>query len=221
MRLAHATLALFFLALIFLGAQQAEAGHLAALPPSERLEYAIVRNRDQIGVQTLEFARVAPDELVVRIHASVALSFLGIPLYRYGHDAEEHWRAGSLVSFTSRTDSNGTPRQVNLQRIGDRLVGTYNSDNRNLPGDFIPASLWNPATIHQTVLLDPVKGVGRRVQIVDRGEERIVTRAGTIAAHHYSITGELAREVWYAANGQIVEVQVVADDGSKLTFVQR
>jgi hypothetical protein len=205
---------------LFQGAQGgAAAGDLAALPPPERYEYAIVRNGDQIGVQTLEFSRFGDDELIVRIHADVALTFLGIPVYRYAHDAEEHWRAGWLVSFKSRTDSNGKPRRVDLKRVGDILIGTYNNDPRELPGDFIPASLWNPATIHQTVLLDPVKGVGRRVRVVDRGEENVATKNGTVAAHHFSITGELAREVWYGPNGRVVQVQVVPDDGSTLTFL--
>lgn len=220
MRLVHTTIlaALLFL----LGASgSADGGEAVAVPPPGRYEYAVVRDGRQIGVQTLEFAPAGDDEFIVRIHADVAVTFLGIPVYRYEHDAEEHWRGGLLVRLQSRTDSNGKPRRVDLKRVGDRLVGTYNNDPRELPGDLIPASLWHPATIHQTVLLDAVKGVGRQVHIADRGKERIAVNGETVEAHRYSVTGELEREIWYGADGQIVRVQVISDDGSLVAYVPK
>jgi len=44
---------------------------------------------------------------------------------------------------------------------------------------------------------------------------------GEIEARRYKITGDLARELWYDAEGRWVRLALTARDGSKIDFLPR
>lgn len=193
---------------------------LASFPPTGRLDYKIVREGDEIGFLSFEFIRNG-DQLTVRTHAKIVVTFIGIPLYRFIHEAEEQWVRGKLRSLTSRSNDNGEPRQVAFRVDGDRLRGTYNGRVRDYPATLIPASLWNRETLRQTVLLDPIRGRDRPVTVVKKGEEAINIRGKAVTAYHYTITDKVPRDLWYDSDGELVQVQFLAKDGSVIRIVLR
>jgi hypothetical protein len=193
---------------------------LARFHPAGRLDYKIVRHGDEIGFLSIEFIRNR-NQLTVRTHAKIVVTFIGIPLYRFVHEAEEQWVNGKLLSLTSRSNDNGEPRQVAFRVDGDRLRGTYNGRVRDYPATLIPASLWNPETLHQTVLLDPIRGRDRQVTVIEKGEEAIKIKGQVVTADHYAITDKITRDIWYDSNGRLVQVRFSAKDGSEIEIVPR
>jgi len=212
------------LALAALAAWPTSAGSndlaLASFPPAGRLDYRVIRDGDDIGTQSVEFIR-KDDRLTVRTHVAVLVTLLGIPVYRFTHDAEEQWQNGQLASLTSRSNDDGEARQVAIRREGDRLRGSYNGRPVDYPGTMLPASLWHPDTVTQTLLLDPVKGRERQVSVADKGEETIEVRGAAVSTHHYAMTGQIVRDIWYGADGQIVQVRFPGKDGSQIAVVLR
>ena len=193
---------------------------LASFPPSGRLDYRVIREGDDIGTQSVEFIR-KDGTLTVRTNVNIVVTVVGIPVYRFTHAAEERWQNGQLVAFASQSNDDGEPRKVALKREGDRLRGTYNRRTVDLPATLIPASLWHPATVHQTVLLDPIKGRDRQVAVADKGMETVKVKGLPIQAHHYVMTGQILRDIWYGPDGQIVQVQLPGQDGSRIQLVLR
>lgn len=195
---------------------QAAEGWLAGRPPDGRLDYRITRAGAEIGQQSVEFRRDG-NGLVVRTHVEIDVSFLSIPLYRFRHDAVERWTEGRLVALSTSSDDDGKHREVELVAQNGRLMGRYNDNPVDLPGDLIPASLWHPETVTATVLLDPIRGRERKVEVADKGLETVKAGGGEIAARHYSMTGQITRELWYDADGRLVRVRFPAKDGSEIT----
>ena len=199
-----------------------EAGGDGTPPrPEGRLVYDVLRRGDDIGTLTLDFRPSGEGSLVVRTRMEIAVSWLSITVFRFRHDAEELWRDGRLVALSSRTNDDGRKRRVELRREGERLRGTYNGKARDLPGDLLPASLWHPGTILQSALLDPIKGRSREIDVRDRGEEKITVDGRAVVTHHYSITGQIKRELWYGPDGHLLQVRFPAEDGSEITFILR
>jgi hypothetical protein len=193
---------------------------LASFPPAGRLDYKVVREGDDIGTQSVEFIRNG-DRLTVRTHVNIVVTILGIPVFRFVHEAEEQWQNGRLIAFKSKSNDDGEPRAVALRLEGDRLRGTYNGRTLDLPATVIPASLWRPDTVRQTVLMDPIKGRDRQVTVLDKGIEKIKVRGKMLEAHHYAMTGQITRDIWYGPDGQIVQVRFPARDGSQIQVVLR
>ncbi len=205
------------LAILCLLALPAAGSELAGFPPSGKLVYAVIRDDDRIGTQTVEFRREA-DRLTVATRIDIEVSLLGLTVYDFHHEALERWQDGRLVALASKTDDNGEARAVEASSNGGKLAVTIDGEPREAPADILPASLWHPGTIKANALFDLVRGKVRRVSVTDLGVEEIVLRGAKMSAHRYAITGELKREVWYGPDGQIVRVRFAARDGSIVTL---
>jgi len=189
-------------------------------PQTSAVVYDVWREGAKIGTYSVDFLRDG-DKLTVHTRMSVDVSVLFISFYHFDHDAVEDWIDGKLVHYASKTDDNGAERDVLLTREGDRLSGRYNTAPVTLPADIIPCSLWNPATVDQKELLDPTQGRPMAVTVLDRGLERVKDGSEMVLARHYSITGDTHREVWYGADGIVVQAVYKAKDESLLTFTLR
>jgi uncharacterized protein DUF6134 len=202
------------------------SGQLSAQQPSDgfpapgRLEYSVIRDNECIGAETVEF-KADHDKYLVKTSADISLKvvFELITAYRFKHRSEEVWVDGKLVSVTSRTDDNGKRKILDVKREGELLKVSYNGKLRELPGGSIPASFWHPDTPLQTLFLDPVSGKPRRVSIEDIGVESIKIGSQELEAHHYSITGDIKRELWYAPDGKLLKYSFPAKDDSIIWVV--
>lgn len=190
------------------------------VPQDGRLIYEVLRDGETVGTQSFEFIR-RDDRLIVRQHVDIAIDLLFLFTYEFRHNSEEQWVDGRLVALTSRTNDNGKKRAVELRREGDRLRGSYNGEARDLPGSLLPASLWTPEMVRQSLLLDPIKGRSRQIAVTDKGEERISLPGGTVKARHYAITGQIEREVWYGPDGRLLQLRFSAKDNSEITAILR
>ncbi|MGH6932396.1 MAG: DUF6134 family protein [Dongiaceae bacterium] len=198
----------------------ADGVELASFPPPGQLKYTISRDGDQIGSQSVEFIRNGR-QLIVRSRVDIAVKFLGIKVYVFKHSAEEEWTNGQLTRLNSVTDDDGDDRKVDLVLEGDVLRGMYNGARREFPVGIIPTSFWHPDTVTQTVLLDQVKCRTRDVQITDKGIEQITIKGHKVGARHYSMTGQIKRELWYGPDGQLAMLRFPAKDGSEITVKLR
>jgi hypothetical protein len=195
------------------GAARAGVTVPEGFPPSGTLVYDVIRDNAVVGSNRVVFEN-ADGRITVRTAIDIVVSVVFVPVYRFTHRSEEVWLGGVLQSFKAQTDDDGRPRDIVLARDGDKLSGFYNGKPVELPGTLMPGSLWHPATIEQSALLETTKGRMREVAVEDLGMETLTLPSGAETAHHYSITGEMRREVWYGADGQVVQANFPAKDGS-------
>jgi hypothetical protein len=194
--------------------------HLADLPSAGRLNYDVIRRGEKVGAHSVVFSHKG-SHLAIKTRTEIAVELLGITLYRFHYEAEEDWVDGRLTHLTSRTDNDGETLTANLARSGGRIRGTCNGIILDVPADLLPISVWHPDFVHQSVVLDQYRCVQRKVRATDDGIERILVGARDVAAHHYAVSGEVQRDVWYSPDGQTLQVQLPAKDGSRITFVMQ
>jgi hypothetical protein len=207
----------YILAFLLLVAGPAAADP-GAFPPPGRFDYAVMRLGERIGTHTVEFRRDG-GSLTVATRIDIEVTWLGLTLFAFHHQAQEDWRDGRMVAFRSKTDDDGEARAVSATADGGHLAIVYNGQQREAPADILPASLWHPGTTTATQLFDPVKGKVRQVTVTDDGSEPVEVRGAPLEAHRFSIAGDLRREVWYGPDGQVVKVRFPSKDGSWVTLV--
>lgn len=191
----------------------AEAG-FSFTPPQGRFIYTITRDGDPIGTQRLDFLRDGDNRLTVITDVEIDVRMLGLSFYKFTQHTEEKWQDGVLQSLSSQTLDDGEERKVDLTRDGDRLKGSYNAKQRDVPGNLIPSTLWHPDAVKQTVVLDTVRARQHQVSVADKGEAALVLPIGQIEARHFAFSGELNRDVWYGPDGIILQAEMKAKDGS-------
>src|SRR5580765_1842916 len=137
-------------------------------PSDTTLNFAVLRNGDQIGTSTMHVHRDGPKtvaEIVTHIRVKIAF----VTVYRLDQSVTEQWTGGSLVEMTALTDDNGTVHKVGAKRAGDTLKVEAGGKTSEVDPAAIPASLWNAALVRQTVALDPQDGSVSPISVVDHG----------------------------------------------------
>ena len=161
--------------------------------------YDIIRGGNVIGHQTVHYTVAGPDMTVV-IDVAASLHALGIRVYNYEHHGTERWHDGQMVGLVTKTDDNGTPRQVNATR--DPATGWHGVTGQ--PAGMAPllaTSLWNSQTVTATRLLDRETGEVVPVHVTQAGDEALKLGSRQATAHKFDLAGVVSGTAWYDANG--------------------
>ena len=173
---------------------------MASVPQEGVIDFAVVRGGDRIGHHRVTFTPRG-DELIVDIDIRLDVSVAFINFYDYHHRNREVWRSGALAGFESTTDDNGRPNQVEVRRDGADVMIKGTAFSGPAPGDILPSSYWNPATIRAQSLINTQNGKVAKVTVTDLGDERITAAGRQIEARHYRLSGDVNVDLWYDNNG--------------------
>lgn len=183
----------------------ATAAQAATIPPNGHLDFDVIRKGKDIGDHSYSF-NGSGNAYSVRVTTDIAVK---VPLirttaYRFQHSSVESWSGGKLKAVKSATNDDGTPHELSTGGQG-----------------VLPASLWNDDILSASKLLNTIDGKVMNVRIADLGPEQVATARGQVAAHHYRLSGDLNRDLWYDADGNLAHVAFTADDGSTVTYVRK
>ena len=215
MRLGRKSVVIIGFALATAGSAATASAITADNAPSGSYVYQVSRQGDVIGEQRLTFEHQG-DNLVVTTDAKIDVKMLGLSLYGFDQHVEETWNKGKLVGVSSTADDDGTAKKVDMTLQGTQLVGQFNGKDRAAPLGIFPNSFWNEDSIKQHQILDTSRGKVRQVTIADKGKESLTLPFGAVSAHHYSVDGEMKRELWYDDKGVLVAGELLAKDGSTI-----
>jgi hypothetical protein len=191
---------------------------MAAGPSEAHLDFAVLRNGDPVGHHRIDLTPTSDGE-TVSVKTNVVVRAVYVPVYRFEHTGSEVWKNGRLVSLQSQTNDDGDKHTLaaiakdgHIEVVGDGVRSQADSG-------IIPASLWNSDLVKQMTLLNTLTGKKMAVSVADLGEDTIQSRGTAIKAHHYQVTGELQRELWYDPSGTLAQVKFKAKDDSDILYV--
>src|SRR5579862_7105285 len=83
----------------------------AQADPGSTISFAVMRNGEQIGTNTIQLHRNGA-ETTVQIVTHVAVKIAFVTVYRFDQTETERWVDGRLAALRSSTDDNGTVHRV-------------------------------------------------------------------------------------------------------------
>lgn len=177
----------------------------ANIPDDRQLQFDVVRKGKDIGDVSYIFrGNESSFQVQVTTDVAVQVPLLGANLYRFQQSSTEDWRNGKLSSLSSNTNDNGEKHNISAGAT-----------------QLIPASLWSARILQQSQLLNTVDGSVMAVQFRTVGKDVLNVRGKQIEATHYRISGDLTRDVWFDAKGELMRIQFVAEDGTAVTYVRK
>jgi hypothetical protein len=183
-------------------------------------DFLVLRQGDAIGAHRFSFSRRDGD-FVVEVAIDIAVSLLGMTVFRYTHRSRETWRDGWLHGLVSATDDNGNQVRIAAERSGGALRGHVNDVGFDVSGFIVPSSLWHRDTRQSRALFSTIEGRMKVVNIAALGPEEVEAGGARVGAEHYRITGELERDIWYGPACDIARVTFPAGDGSLITLARQ
>ena len=187
-------------------------------PGSEQLDFMVLKDGAPIGHHHIDVIRDG-DDVTVSVKTEIVVTVAYVPVYSFKYDGKEIWRSGRLISLRSTANDDGERHNLFVVAAGDHLDIQNEDGGSTADPRIMPATLWNPEVTKQSVLLNPQTGKPMQISVADLGEESITTRRGPLKTHHFKVSGDLERDVWYAPDGKLVQIRFKARDDSSIQYV--
>jgi len=187
----------------------------ATVPSDGALKFDVLRGGKTIGSHIMTFADGGQS---VDIKTKIAVKVVFITVYRFELDAHEDWKDGKLAALTSTSNNDGVKHTLSAKASGAGLAVTVDGKVTQADASIIPATLWREDTVNQSVLLNALDGSELNISVADKGQDFVEVAGAMVKAHHYVLSGDLERELWYDAKGVLVHIRLTGSDGSAVDY---
>lgn len=188
----------------------------AGMPAGDPANYVIKRDGKPIGTLKIDFRRDGKT-LVAKSHYTIQIKLLAIVLYRYDKHMTETYEDGQLVAYETDIDDNGTKTSVRVTRDGERLSIVHPKGRLTAPLGLYPSTYWPAATPTLTRMIDSSDGILIDVKTTEVATANLAIDGRTVDAKRYAMTGDLERDIWYAAeSGEWLKLKMKASDDSTI-----
>lgn len=188
-------------------------------PPVGTVVFGIEHSKyGDIGTHSLTFSRDGAD-LIVAVNVRIRVKLLFITAHSLVANRRETWRDGRLVAYRSNTVENNRPTDVSAREEGGRLVIDGPDGRAEAVGPVFPTNPWNPDIVNASLLMETKTGELLNVSVALAGEEDVPVAGRPVRTRKHVISGDLARELWFDAAGNLVQFRF-GRDGATLTFTR-
>lgn len=135
-----------------------------------------------------------------------SMSILGINLYSFSQDLNEHWKSGELQGMEGYTDDDGKKFNVSLERHPDEYSAVLNEKPVTLPHGAFPNSVWHYEITEQSLLFDLIDLKLMKVD-VKKSQETIKIDKKPFDADRFDFAGEWQATLWFDQDQQLLRLK--------------
>jgi hypothetical protein len=187
---------------------------LAMLSPVMAAEqvfhFDVSLDRKPIGTHRFSVRREGGGE---RIHsiARFDVRILGIPAYRYRHEATERWDGGCLAAMNATTNDNGRSLQVSGLRQDERFQLEQPAAT-SLPACLSAYAYWDrDRLLRQRALLNPQTGKLDALRVEAVGRETLEVKGESVQAERFRLhAAQNVIDLWYSLRGEWLRLESTA-----------
>jgi hypothetical protein len=198
----------------------AAAGEAQNVPPwPGRLGayvFEVTRDGKPIGTQTVTLKQDG-EVLTITTESAIAVKMLGIVVYRMHQVLTDTYRGKQLVVLATETKDPDGLHVGEISRDGNRWTGKNGKQSRDFECDCdVSSTMFHRDVLKGSSMIEITKGSARAVTIEDKGTEMLDLPEGAVQTRHFSVKGEIERDVWYDPAGNLVAAQQEGSDGSDI-----
>lgn len=170
--------------------------------PQTRLFDASVDGRE-LGRHRFELSG-SPDDFRVRSVADFRVRVAFVTLFRYEHEAREHWVDGCMVSLESTTNDDGTQQSVSAEAVETGFSIKTGQGGQTLDQDCAWSfAYWHPELREHTELINAQDGRLFEVEWTELGEQTLEVAGGTLETRAWALRNQkLDITIHYDAEGR-------------------
>jgi hypothetical protein len=186
----------------------------------DAMVFDVLRDGDKIGEHRLDFEHL-DGTLKVSVATEMEVSFAFVTLFRYEHKRVERWRDGELESLAGMTNDDGEEFEVSIVRKEGFYSRTVNGAEEEIKEPLSVDSLWSKDRLAAGKLFSVASGKSYRVRSNLLGWETIEAGGAAVEAEHVKLSGEVERDLWYGAAGDLLKVKYEGAEGETFEYVRR
>jgi Domain of unknown function (DUF6134) len=190
-------------------------------PEKQQLVYNVQHSKyGKIGTYTNTIEHQG-DMTSITTDAKLAVSVLGVNLYRQNISRREIWLGNRIVHFHGVTTENGKAVELIGKAEGDHFAIMTPNGTTNAPADVRLANPWSRQAVDGDVILTPDSG--RLETVTMTGKEQVTLNIGRrqVRTEHTQVLrggGPGRYDVWLDEKGTPIQFRVVGDDTITFTL---
>lgn len=190
-------------------------------PAKQQLVYNVEHSKyGRIGtyINTIEHRGETTN---ITTNAKLAVSVLGVNLYRQDISRREIWRGNRIVHFHGVTTENGKTVELIGKAEGDHFALTTPSGTTTAPADVRLANPWSRQAVDGDMIITPDKGQLEMVMLSSKQHETLNIGQRQVLTEHTQVLrggGPGRYDVWLDDKGTPIQFRVVGDDTITFTL---
>jgi hypothetical protein len=171
---------------------------------SESLNFRVLKDGEPIGYEKVEVIPTATGQTVkVETLTDVRVLFLQ---FHYDHQRTEQWQDEKLVSVETTTNDDGIhyTYQASFEQDCYAIAGK-GVGKRDACDSAWPLTLWSEDVTDKTALFSVINAEPYTVKTEKVGAETVVVEDREIPATHYTMSGDVTRDLWYDTDGKLLK----------------
>ena len=196
------------------GVAKLPGGRCDGSPGATASRLNILRDGSPIGHNVLDLDKQG-DATSVNMTSDIDVKIMFMSVYAYQYAGNETWTDDQLIAFKSQTNDNGTMHNVTVRPSGDKLELDADGHRSTIAKTTGLDDFWTPQLLSKPMVLDTSDGHGMNFVAEDLGMETITYHGAPRPAHHFRLTGDINRDLWFDADTP-VRFQIKARDGSMI-----
>ena len=195
----------------------------AALGSGQDYVFRVMLDDRDIGYHRFQVSSRG-DRETIQIDARFKVTFLAIPVYRYGHRNREIWHQGCLESIASATNDDGDEFSVEGRRRDRDFELSTLDGKREIESDCVMSfAYWNQDILEQDRLLNAQNGDYLPVDIEALGSGELKLPGRGVAADIYRLHNadeQIDITLWYAReDGRWLSLESRVEGGRVIRYL--
>ena len=186
------------------------------IPKNNKVKFDIIRKNKIIGNHEIIFSK-NKDEIIVETNINMEVKVLFIQAYKFLHESKEVWKDKNFVTFNGHTDFEDE-REYFIEGYEDKnnFYATGMDGKLKLDKNIIPSNFWNIEVLKQNEIFDIQKGIVRKIEVKNLGNEKIIVQGKEINCQKYILNASSNPKdkgpfpeytLWYNQNNELMKFQ--------------
>ena len=204
--------------------------HAFSIPENKKATYDIWRKNKVIGTHEILFSE-NNGILSIETKIDIEVKILFVTAYTFFHQSKEIWKNRKFVSIDGYSDFEDEREYFVKGEVRDGFLFASGMDGEiKLDKNLIPSNFWNIDVMYQSKIFDTQKGIVRKLNVKNVGEEIIIINNIEIQCTKFILNAnkhpkdkELFPEytLWYSKDKELMKFKFRSTKDNKIIKIIR
>ena len=204
--------------------------HAFPIPKSKKATYDVLRKNKIIGTHEILFSE-NNGNLIIKTNIDVEVKILFLTAYTFFHESKETWKDGNFKKIEAYSDFEDEREYFIKGEVKDDFLFASGMDGKlKLDKNLIPSNFWNLDVMYQNEIFDTQKGIVRKLDVKEVGEEEIIINNNKIDCTKFILNAtrhpkdkELFPEykLWYSKDKELMKFKFRSTIDKKIIEIIR
>ena len=200
------------------------------VPKDGKISFDVIRKNKIIGSHEIIFKK-SDNKLLLKTNINIEVKIIFITAYKFLHQSVETWKDNEFIKVEGFSDFEDNRKYlIKGNDIGNNFIAEGMDGKLTLDKDILPSNFWNINILTEKELFDTQKGIVRKIQVTNLGNETIKINNNKIDTKKFTFNASNNPKdkgpfpeytLWYSNNDELLKFRFINPKDKKKVLVIR